>query len=133
MEKGNEGSAVSEVIGEVLIIALVVTLAGIIGAMVFGLFGSMPQSTIVGVTAERNDALNVSVTYHGGEKQDMLNFLTIAVNSTDPLTMGFTAGGDVLNVGNSTVVHAPVPGNDHIIVVGHFSDGSALVVLDTFV
>lgn len=130
--KGND-SAVSEVLGEVMVIGLVVALAAIIGAMVFGLVGTMPKSQIVGVTATRMDAGNVTVSYFGGEKQDQVRWLNITVNGSSPVILGSFQGTTPLDVGNSTRISAPVPGMDHIIVVGNFADGTAQVLLDTYV
>ena len=125
--------AISEVIAEVMILALVVTLGAVIAGMVFGVFNGLQPATIAAVTAVRSDGGNVTVTYHGATEQNPVYWLGISVNSTTTKTLGVYGGSAPLEVGNSTTVRAPVAGNDHIVVSGSFADGTEIVVLDTFV
>lgn len=131
MQLNKNDEAVSEVIGTILIIALVVTLAAIIGAMVFGLVGNMQDTKVVAVTAIRFNESNISLTYHGGNRPDQLYLLNISVNGAPIGRMG--TGTSSVDVGNTTLVAGNFPGNDHVIVVGAFSDGTEQVVLDTMV
>lgn len=126
-------SAVSDVIGTVLIVALVVILAAIVAVTVFGFSGILRPTTIVGVTAVRGDFGNVTVTYTGGASQNPLYWLSISVNGSAMKTLGVFGGTTPLEIGNSTTVGAPVPGKDHIVVVGDFADGTRQIVLDTIV
>jgi len=131
MQLNRNDEAVSEVIGTILIIALVVTLAAIIGAMVFGLVGNMQDTKVVAVTAVRFNESAISLTYHGGDRVDQLYWLNISVNGASSGRMG--TGTSSVDVGNTTLVAGNIPGNDHVIVVGAFSDGTEQVVLDTMV
>jgi FlaG/FlaF family flagellin (archaellin) len=135
MKANSYESAVSEVIGEVLILALVVLLAAVIGAMVFGLAGSIQKTTISGVTATRNTDGFVMVTYHGGEEANQLHSLNITVNGSGYgiIIVSLNAGTTPLDVGNSTMLRAPAPGMDHVVVVGNFADGRQQLFLDTVV
>jgi flagellin-like protein len=131
MQLNRNDEAVSEVIGTILIIALVVTLAAIIGAMVFGLVGNMQDTKVVAVTAVRFNESAIRLTYHGGDRVDQLYWLNISVNGARIGSMG--TGTSSVDVGNTTLVAGNIPGNDHVIVVGAFSDGTEQVVLDTMV
>jgi flagellin-like protein len=131
MQLNKNDEAVSEVIGTILIIALVVTLAAIIGAMVFGLVGNLQQTHIVGVSAVRFNQTHITVTFNGGEKADQLNWLNITVNGAIRPSLGTFGSTTSLGVGNSTTVTGNTSGNDHVIVVGNFADGTQQVVLDT--
>jgi flagellin-like protein len=133
MQLNRNDEAVSEVIGTILIIALVVTLAAIIGAMVFGLVGNMQDTKVVAVTAVRFNESNISLTYHGGDRPDQLYWLNISVNGTPVGRMGTLGGTSPVKVGNVTLVAGNFLGNNHVIVVGAFSDGKEQVLLDTIV
>ena len=131
MRKKRNEDAVSEVMGTVLMVALVVILAAIIGSMVFGLVGNLQQTHIVGVSAVRFNQTHITVTFNGGEKADQLNWLNITVNGAIRPSVGTFGSTTPLGVGNSTTVTGNTSGNDHVIVVGNFADGTQQVVLDT--
>lgn len=116
-------------------VSLVVLLAAVVGAALFGLAGSIQETTIIGVTATRVDGGFVTVTYHGGEDVNELSSLSITVNGSDYgiRTLSLDGGTTPLNVGNSTLLRAPVPTQDHVVVAGTFTDGRQQVMLDTFV
>jgi FlaG/FlaF family flagellin (archaellin) len=122
-------TAVSEMVGSILMVAVTVIFAMLVGATVLSLAGSMQQTKIVGVVAVRLNASFVSVTYYGCDKPDQVRQLNISVNGIHAATLG--DGTPPLHVGNSTVVGASLPGKDHVVVVGAFADGTAQVVLDT--
>ena len=124
-------TAVSEIVGSILMVAVTVIFAMLIGATVLGLAGNMQQAKVVGVAAVRLNASFVSVTYYGSDKPDQISQLNISVNGMNAATLG--DGTPPLHVGISTMVGASVPGNDHVVVVGIFADGTAQVVLDTMV
>jgi FlaG/FlaF family flagellin (archaellin) len=129
-KKRNE-CAVSEVMGSVLMVALVVILAAIIGSMVFGLVGNLQETKVIAVTAVRSNATAISITYNGGERTDQLNWLNITVNGAIRPSLGTFGSTTPLRVGNSTTVTGNTSGNDRVIVVGNFADGTQQVVLDT--
>lgn len=133
MQSNRAEHAVSEVIGTVLIIALVVALAGIIGAMVFGLVGNLQNTKIVGVTATRFNATNITVTYAGGQNSGQLYWVNISTNGIRTGQFGNVGSKTPVTVGNSTLVAGNSPGKDHVVVVGAFSDGTEQVILDTTV
>jgi FlaG/FlaF family flagellin (archaellin) len=133
MSQHSHDTAVSEVMGSILIVSVTVILAMVVGATVYGLAGSMQPTRVVGVTAVRVNATFVSITYYGSDKPDQLYWLNVSVNGGSFKTIGDFGGSTPLYVGNSTMVSATAPGNDHIVVTGAFSDGTRQVVLNTMV
>ena len=124
-------AAVSEVMGSILMVAVTVIFAMLIGATVLSLVGSMQQTRVVGVVAVRLNATFVTITYYGCDTPDQVYQLNISVNGMGPTALG--SGTTPLEVGTSTMVSATAPGNDHMVVTGAFSDGTRQVVLNTMV
>ena len=126
-----EEEAVSPVIGVILMVAITVILAAVIGAFVFGMGGSLKNTYSVGVTASQSGANTVELTFQGGPDADLVTKMTINANGSigsspyeDPTT------GDmwtITNAGNITT------GRDHVVVTAEFADGTKQVVLDTYV
>lgn len=117
--------AVSPVIGVILMVAITVIMAAVIGAFVYGYTGSMTQMKDVSATA-RHQNVSIYVTYMGGPDEGLVDSMNYKVNG---------AGGDLgIVVGTCEEVTANVdPGQgNHIVVVANFSDGTSQVVLDSF-
>ena len=143
--------AVSPVIGVILMVAITVILAAVIAAFVFGMSGNVQTTKTVAVTASQSGN-DIILTYHGGADAGTLNYLKITLKDElnentyyfaekDKITFGTAAN---LDVGVNTTAQVPVgtsikftgkgsPERDHVVVVGHFMDGSDHVVLDTYV
>ncbi|HOI62466.1 MAG TPA: type IV pilin N-terminal domain-containing protein [Methanoculleus sp.] len=143
--------AVSPVIGVILMVAITVILAAVIAAFVFGMTGNVQTTKTVAVTANQNSN-NVVLTYHGGADAATLQYLTITVtkgsdttSETQYLWYDTSSSGVVTtnpnenNVGKlpvgttTTIVGFASSQQDHVVVAGHFADGSDHVVLDTYV
>ena len=126
-------SAVSEVVGVILMVALTVIMAGIIGAYVFGIMdghGLTPH--ILAVTAQQATPSTLEVRYMGGPDYKSLENLTITWPSGARQFVDFPKIGDVYRGTNAGTPLNATPGDyDHIIVVGHFNMGAGQVVLDT--
>ncbi|WAC04431.1 MAG: type IV pilin N-terminal domain-containing protein [Methanoregula sp.] len=122
--------AVSEVMGTILMVALVVILAAVIGSMVFGLVGIMKNPNLVGVSAVKFNTTHVLVTFTGGEKADQLYNLTVSMNGGSPQPM--TQGTKSMTVGNSSFFSGATSGSDHLVIVGYFADGTQQVIMDTY-
>lgn len=131
MRPSHQEPAVSEVMGSILMVAVTVIFAMVVGATVLSLAGSMQQTRVVGVAAVRVNESIVRITYYGCDKPDQLYQLKIIINGIDTTSMG--SGSSPLEVGNSTTVSATAPGKDHMVVTGTFSDGTWQVVLNTMV
>ena len=147
--------AVSPVIGVILMVAITVILAAVIAAFVFGMGSNIGTTKTVAVTASQNGN-NVVLTYHGGADAATLDYLKITVtDGSDISKIGtrylylksgesdVTAQGtapasgttfDKLPVGTTTTIIGYASAKqDHVVVAGHFADGSDHVVLDTYV
>jgi FlaG/FlaF family flagellin (archaellin) len=72
MPNHRHDTAVSEMVGSILMVAVTVIFAMLIGATVLSFAGNMQQTKIVGVAAARLNASFVSVTYYGSDKPAQL-------------------------------------------------------------
>ena len=137
--------AVSPVIGVILMVAITVILAAVIAAFVFGMTGNVQTTKNVAVTVGQN-ANNIVLTYQGGADADTLDYLKVTIQpngqtAVTNVTTGsdgtFAAtgtGGSGLEVGAVMQFGGvATTGRDHVVVVGHFADGTDQVVLDTYV
>ena len=123
-------NAVSPVIGVILMVAITVILAAVIGAFVFGMGSGVSKTYIVAATATQMGS-NITVTYNGGPDADYVTSLSAQV--TPP---GGSATNHTLTsaVGESKTFTTGTGGKeDHVVVVATFDDGSMQVVLDTYV
>lgn len=140
--KSND-NAVSPVIGVILMVAMTVILAAIVAAFVFGMAGSVQKTKIVAVTAQQPNGEQIIVTYHGGSNSDSLTSLNVTVTASDASAAGeitYSPDADGVMtpvVGNSLTATCENPGgfsgNDHVVVVGAFEDGTSQILLDTFI
>ena len=135
--------AVSPVIGVILMVAITVILAAVIAAFVFGMAGGVSKTKTVAATAKQNGNWYY-VTWQGG--QDNAYAVGYNVTADCSITTGTCPGGvsgPVIYpgsgnlyqpiVGNTTTAGGATSGNDHVLVAAVFTDGTAQVVLDTYV
>ena len=152
-----EESAVSPVIGVILMVAITVILAAVIGAFVFGMGGSLKKTYNVGVTATQTGSDTVDVTFQGGPDAGLVQYIRVSIDGTEfkradanNATATDAAGNDVPAFGNSTSTDSVVSvgtavtlkdedntvissGRDHVVATARFLDGSEQIVLDTYV
>ena len=149
-----EEEAVSPVIGVILMVAITVILAAVIGAFVFGMGGSLKKTYVVGVTATQVDSTTIHVTFQGGPDAELVSLLNVTidgsfydpgaaagskwVNGTETASQGYTitspSTGDMISCSDSADDGNPITSaRDHVIVTAQFADGSKQVVLDTYV
>lgn len=145
--------AVSPVIGVILMVAITVILAAVIAAFVFGMTGNMTTSKTVAATVTQQGD-QIAVTYQGGADASTLQYLKITVGDASTATATYVyydsssskitekstgtpttteLGTSTLPVGASVKVAGGTDGRDHVVVVGHFTDGADQVVLDSYV
>jgi len=134
-------NGISEVVSTILLVAVTVILAVIIGAFVFGLVGNIHGGKIVASTIERIDGSYVSVTFAGGQNANSVTRInwtvggapaTIYINGTSN-TNGIQdqpANGGILSVGANALIYAPDSGKDRVIGVVVFTDGSKQIIID---
>jgi len=142
----NDKRAVSPVIGVILMVAITVILAAVIGAFVFGMGGTMTKTYLVGATASQSGESTLSVTYTGGPDDNMVNNLTFRGIDSEgtAITWDATQGG-VLGTWVDPTLTDPVvgdtiisttggtPGRDHILVGANFVDGTTQLIVDTYI
>jgi flagellin-like protein len=129
-----DDSAVSPVIGVILMVALTVILAAIIAAYVFGMADEISSTKVIAATVQQPDASNIVVSYHGG--QDAGTCIGVRWIVTD--SSGNTYGYDMsvprvssrLQVGTGYTFTGSFTGKDHVVATAYFSDGSEQVVVD---
>lgn len=154
LKKGSfkkEEDAVSPVIGVILMVAITVILAAVIGAFVFGMGGSVSKTYTVGVTAAQTSADTIDLTFQGGPDADVVNYINVSVgganfrrasadNTTAAVSGTIPTLGEIdlnaLPVGTTVTLSSNAyitADRDHLIATATFVDGSQQVVLDTYV
>lgn len=119
-----EDRGVTPVVGIVLVVALAVVLAGLIGQYVFGLdiVGSQESGPQVSFETEYDDIeQNLTIRHNGGDKLENPQE-TLTVSVTDNSNTDFTEGNDV------HIPAADMTSNDAIVVENVSSDAEVLVV-----
>ena len=129
MANNRKDKAVSEVMGTILMVALVVILAAVIGSLVFGMVGSMQSSNLAGVSAVKVNSTYIIVTVtSGGDNNNPLYNLSVSMDGVPQGSM--TQGKAPLIVGNSSYFSGATV-NNHLVIVGWFADGTQQIVMDT--
>ena len=115
-----EDRAVSPVIGVILMVAITVILAAVIGAFVLGLGGDVDETPQASITLDNTTPENVEIRHRSGDTLNDDEFILNAgsdTNSTpfeqDTLSAGQTANAslDPLDDGDDiTLVHEPTGG-----------------------
>jgi flagellin-like protein len=138
--------AVSPVIGVILMVAITVILAAVIAAFVFGMSGNITKTKVVASTVSQN-GVDILITYQGGQDDSTVSYLNVSVNGNTMNHTILSAGGiyptGIMagataavkpNVGATyTLTGVGTSAPDKVVVVGHFTDGSDQIILDTTV
>ena len=133
--------AVSPVIGVILMVAIVVILAAVIAAFVFGMAGSTGTSKNVGMTVSLNNTVGepgLDILWQGGGDIGMLTRVNATIGGVakyaghtvdDNQIIGVTgpdfAVGDITTIRNQSEVKG-----SRVIITGTFNDGSTQVLFD---
>jgi len=133
MIKKQSESAVSEIIGTILIVALTVIMASIVAAYMFGMLNNVTPTKMVAATAEQTDSTHILVTYRGGPDHGSLANLTILWPSGVSQTVDFPKVGDVYTATNFAAPLNVTSGKDHVVVSARFANNMSQVILDTLV
>jgi archaeal type IV pilus assembly protein PilA len=125
---GQNDSAVSPVIGVILMVAVAAFIAGFL----LGMANNMPYSSKnVAVSVQQPDTGKITATYLGG--QDTYKFDHATVNVTDDNDK-FVKVDNLSNVvGNTVTATGVFSERNHVIIVGYFTDNSQQVLIDTYV
>jgi archaeal type IV pilus assembly protein PilA len=127
MKTIQQDEAVSPVIGVILMVAIVVILAAVIAAFVFGMAGATQTSKNVGLVVTQNTT-GFMATWSGGIDLPSMQSSTYALDGGTPADLTTSPQG----VGNVTIISAStanLPGH-RLIVVGSFKDGSKQIIFD---
>ena len=138
LKKNDEG--MTPVIGTILMVMISVMLGAIIGVYSFGISESIQNIRVVATSVTQSGS-DILITYHGGAAHpDLYSLTIIAPNGTlfytvSPRGLLSTSGTPVTpDVGSVMVLSgAATNGQEHVVVIGHFTDGSEQVISDTFV
>jgi len=130
----NEEEAVSPVIGVILMVAIVVILAAVIAAFVFGMAGSTQSTKTVGMVVTPTTYGGV-ILWQGGSDINSLQKLNVSMDGASGIEIkqndnstAFTYPPGVGTSWNSTTFGAWQ--GHHIVLIGKFSDGSDQVIFD---
>jgi hypothetical protein len=91
----------------------------------------LPRSHTVAVTASRTGDASGVATYRGGPDAGLLQWIEVSVNGGPRVAIG--SAHSPARVQQSVLLQGMTPGQDHVVAVGHFTDGQDLVVLDAYV
>jgi archaeal type IV pilus assembly protein PilA len=109
---------------------LSILLSALIAAFVFGMAGGVEKTKTVAATARQaGDA--IVVTWQGGMDNDLVESYSVLVTSSTGQTD--YKGNLVPDIGEMTRCEGGTSGQDHVVVVASFTDGTRQVVLDTYV
>ena len=144
----NNDSALSPIIGEILIVAIAVILGAIIASYAFGTTKSLQDNLLIGMSVDKINEDNIVVTFIGGQDADKVLYLDVSVNgyyynettlwSLNPVNTFSGDGQNPINVGKTVLLtddpatYEPISSaKDHVIIVAELISGTQLVVLDT--
>jgi len=125
-----EEDAVSPVIGVILMVAITVILAAVIGAFVFGMGSSISRQYVVSATANQVGT-TLRVVYTGGQDAAEVTALTAHMNGT--LCTSYGTGFEAGTVGTEATFTGTTGREDHVVVTATFTDSTQQVILDAYV
>ncbi len=122
-----EDRAVSPVIGVILMVAITVILAAVIGTFVLGLGDSVQQSSpsaSFGFDYEDGSDYNVTVTHEGGDSIEASQLNVSYTNSSGTSQSDAWKGSDPVTAGSSST-HEGVGSGEDVRVIWTSNDGSS--------
>jgi flagellin-like protein len=127
MKFTTDDTAVSPVIAVVLLVAITVILAAIVGSYVMGQSGNVERPHTVELHVIQKNATHGELTLIRGPEGGSIKYLNITLGSGPKIPVPNPEVGDVVAIPGAT------SGNDHVIVVARFSDGKEQVVFDGYI
>jgi len=119
--------AVTEVIGEILMVAITVIVAAIIAAYLFGWIGTTPTHHNVASMAKRTGG-NVTVIFSGGPDARDITKLTYS-GEKNCTGIGGNWGSGITNPSVGSYCTIISPAKVHVILSATFTDNSTAVIL----
>jgi len=127
----SDEEAVSPVIGVILMVAIVVILAAVIAAFVFGMAGSAGTSKNIGMTVTKNGTSGFEILWQGGND---INGITgvdwNVVGGNTPGNGTVTLTNTPPQVGDVDAVAAGDITGGRLLITATFTDGSDQVIFD---
>ena len=121
--------AVSPVIGVILMVAITVILAAVIGTMVLGMTDSVGNNVQAGVNAQPTSDNRISITYTSSQNAGSISYQITPIGDAPDLGL---MSGDLTAVGdNATTSSAGTGGDTYRVVVtanAESGDGSTVVL-----
>jgi len=126
----DDDRGVSPVIGVILMVAITVILAAVIGTFVLGLGDSLEQAPQAQLDAEASSG-TVTISHNGGDAI-ALGDIKVVTEPGSSTTSGFSAGGDnEFNVGDSITAPYDDSGSPSEVDVQFIHEPSQSIILDT--
>ncbi|MDY6964879.1 MAG: type IV pilin N-terminal domain-containing protein [Halobacteriota archaeon] len=122
--------AVSPVIGVILMVAITVILAAVIGAFVFGMGTSVERLYTVSATANQVGNQITAVYTGGGPDAEKVTGLAAYMNGS--VCTDYGTGFQTGTIGAEARFTGTDGRNDHVVVTATFDDGSDQVILDVY-
>ena len=123
--------ASSPIQGAILMLAVTVIIAAVVASFAFGIAGSVTKGKMVAAIA-RQVRNNITVTWYGGQDNEYVSFYNVTLR--DQYVQPGTETGFPPLVGNTTTFPSRGTSSaDHVVVSAFFTDGTAQVILDTYV
>jgi flagellin-like protein len=146
-ELSSNNSALSPVIGEILLIAIVVVLGAIIASYAFGTTKPLQDNNLIGMSVDKINEDNIVVTFMGGGDADKVLHLYVSVNgsyhdgtdwSTTRVDTFNGTGVNPIEIGKTVLLidnadNHIKPSRDKVIITAEFIDGTEQVVYDASV
>jgi len=120
---------VSPVIGVILMVAVTVLIAAIVGSFVYGMAGTVKKTYNVAATAYAVNSTSIAILYAGGPDNSYVKDVYYSVNGSGPTNL---CSSPNCFAGKFTTV-AVSPGNHTVVVGANFTDGSSQILLNTVI
>jgi len=124
-------TAVSPILGTLLIVILSVALFAVFAAFIFGFVETPSMHKPVYATAHQEGEM-IYVTYQGGPgESEIVDGSVVALVNEQAMQTPFPTSGK-LKVGTSARTAGTI-GKDHVVVSATYNDGQSAILLDTWV
>lgn len=124
--------AISPVVSTIMLVAICIIMAAIIGAFAFGIVGDTNEPRTVGFIVKTTALNEVTITNYGGDDIPTLEIVTVGINGNAATEW---VGGNVIG---ATAKYTSLDGinseiTNHVVITGQFSDGSKQVLFDQWI
>ncbi|NLX48598.1 MAG: type IV pilin [Methanospirillum sp.] len=133
MATNRTDDAASEVMGHILMVAVVVILGAVIASFAFGMAAGVTRTVAIAISAQQQGD-DIVLTYMGGRDNPSLHRLEVTGAEADGTAIDDSFANTPPAVGETlTIPDAGNAGGDHVVVVAQLVDGSRQVILDVVV